>query len=461
MKKISVLLLSAIVVFSACRKKTDRVFDESYDERINSSLSKYQSVLTSAPYGWKAVITTNHGNGAAYSFYMKFNDGNGVTMVSDFDSASTATPKTSSYRLRQQQQPTLVFDTYSYVHVLADPNEAAVILSDVNLSHGGGFGTGLLSDFEFILTPAGTEGDTLKLTGKANGATLTMTKATEEESNVFLTGQWVLSDTYLKSRLLTYFKRMNFNGVDYDISNDSYNRTITFQYVKNDSNIRYTTGYYNATDGIGLSRPFVIDTVAGTKIDYLKIQSWDAGSKTLTVQIGSQTTTVTETILPVLVDKQAPGTWHHTAEVTGGRWINSDGFHANGVDDGYGLRSFTYNVGGEPYGFYNFYYQLAGNEDVIYPIFINSAFTDGGIYHVSFLRIPQTTANGYVLFKEAANGAPPTYNPFPTSSSNALGATRSAFYDLRGYYFVQINYNLYDMVKVRDGKVWLRWALEE
>ena len=48
-------------------------------------------------------------------------------MFSDFDSTSAVTLQESSYRLKAEQQPTLIFDTYSYVHVLADPNEAVVI----------------------------------------------------------------------------------------------------------------------------------------------------------------------------------------------------------------------------------------------------------------------------------------------------------------------------------------------
>src|SRR5437868_7377543 len=101
----------ATVFLAACKKNEDHVFNQTPDERINQALQNYQSQLSGAQYGWKAVLYPK--GGGAYFFYLKFNDANRVQMVSDFDSASAVNVKESSYRLKALQQPSLIFDTYS------------------------------------------------------------------------------------------------------------------------------------------------------------------------------------------------------------------------------------------------------------------------------------------------------------------------------------------------------------
>ena len=182
MKKVFLPLVIVAVVFSACKKNYDHVFDQSPDERINAAINSYTSTLTGAANGWKAFIKTDSGKGSTYSFYFKFSADNRVKMFSDFDSASAVTSQESSYRLKAQQQPTLIFDTYSYVHVLADPNESVVLtdnfvlFSDVN--HGP-IGKGLLSDFEFIIDNAKIKTDTIELTGKVHNTRLILVRATK------------------------------------------------------------------------------------------------------------------------------------------------------------------------------------------------------------------------------------------------------------------------------------------
>jgi hypothetical protein len=63
------------------------------------------------------------------------------------------------------QQPSLIFDTYSYLHLLADP--------DPNVN-GGRVGAGLSSDFEFYVDS--TVADTMKLVGRFNGSKAILTK---------------------------------------------------------------------------------------------------------------------------------------------------------------------------------------------------------------------------------------------------------------------------------------------
>ena len=128
MKKVLLLLFTTVFIISACRKSNDYVFKQSPDDRLNATLASYQSTLAGATNGWKAFITVRGDTGGTYSFYFKFTNENRVSMFSDFDSVSAVTSQESSYRLKAEQQPTLIFDTYSYVHVLADPNEATSVV---------------------------------------------------------------------------------------------------------------------------------------------------------------------------------------------------------------------------------------------------------------------------------------------------------------------------------------------
>ena len=158
MKRGLVFLLFTIIFLQSCQKDDDNIFDKSPDERLNEKLAEYQALLAGAQYGWKGLIVTDSAVAGPYqgyySFYFKFDNANRVKMYSDWDATSAVTPMESSYRLKAIQQPTLIFDTYSYIHVLSDPNP------NVN---GGEVGQGLQSDFEFAFESATT--DTVKLIG--------------------------------------------------------------------------------------------------------------------------------------------------------------------------------------------------------------------------------------------------------------------------------------------------------
>jgi len=137
-KNLSLYLLMLVVTFASCRKEDDDVFNESPDERINETIAKYNDALIDAPYGWRGFVYPSALPNTAFSFYFKFDSTNRVEMFSDFDSLSTVTVKESSFRLKALQQPCLLFDTYSYIHVLCDPDAS---------KNGGDYGKGLYSDF--------------------------------------------------------------------------------------------------------------------------------------------------------------------------------------------------------------------------------------------------------------------------------------------------------------------------
>src|SRR5687768_602295 len=115
MKRYSIYIFIALLAVS-CKRDNERVFDKSPDQRLNEALAAYEGQLSSAQNGWRAILRTDNGNGSIHTFFFKFNGANRVTMLSDFDSLSAVTLKESNYRLKALQQPSLIFDTYSYLH---------------------------------------------------------------------------------------------------------------------------------------------------------------------------------------------------------------------------------------------------------------------------------------------------------------------------------------------------------
>ena len=442
MKKGLLFFFTIVILLSACKKETDYAFDKSPDERINEALAAYQSKLSGAENGWKALITVDSGRGGTYSFYFKFNDQNRVIMVSDFDSASAATPKESSFRLKAQQQPTLIFDTYSYLHVLADPNENVVINSHVN---GGPIGQGLLSDFEFIFDNNQIKDDTIRMNGKVHGAKLVMVKATKTEADTYLGGQFSLFSDFL-NKILTYFKRLTLGNESYDIALNESARTVTFTWVDG-AGIpqRFTTGYFNTIGGLQLEHTF---TNGSQSISSFSNAVWDASTNTLSLSAGGQAGTIKPIVVPLYVDKQAPRSWWQYGVVNQNYWISLTGFHVNGVDDAFNIRSLTSGTS-------TFYYLIYWPEydpgnDLFAPVFLNAAGTALELKYAAAPATPTFTADGRAVFTLLGN-----YGTYPVTGPARL--TRNQLLIPEGYYFVRLSETEYDMVSAADGKAWVRW----
>jgi hypothetical protein len=178
MKKILVLLFVFATLLPSCKKETENLFGESVDERLSKTLTSFNDALVQAP-GWKLFVYPKGLENqdievGGLTYYVKFTDQNRVTMVSDFLFEMADEPKESGYRLKATQRPSLIFDTYSYIHAAADPDE------DVSFSptNQGGYGWG--TDFDFSFTEA-TPGDTIRLKGNFNGSDALLIRATQAE----------------------------------------------------------------------------------------------------------------------------------------------------------------------------------------------------------------------------------------------------------------------------------------
>ena len=177
MKKIFNILLLSIVLLTSCNNETIVSTDNSATNRVDAIVKGYIEELATAPHGWIAEIQTSKGY---YQFYMTFTNTNMVTMYTDnlmYQDQYFAKAQTSTYNFRSLQRPTLSFDTYSYIHILNDPNDAI---------SGGTGNMGLETDFEFEVNSYAD--DVFNLVGRINRVDARLRKATEYESKQVETG---------------------------------------------------------------------------------------------------------------------------------------------------------------------------------------------------------------------------------------------------------------------------------
>lgn len=435
------LLLLSI---SSCRKVDDEsIFGQSPDDRLNETLAKYQSTLSGAQFGWKAVVRTNAGGN--YTFYFSFNDSNRVKMMSSFDSTTATVLKESSFRLKALQQPSILFDTYSYLHLLADPNPA---------TNGGEAGNGLEADFEYYFDAANSTADVIELIGRYNETKTTLTKATSAERDAFINGE--LASGLAINKILNYYKRFVVGGTD---STDAFIAVRSSYIIRPDDNgnlLDTSRGvtYTLKLGGLEFSKPIVI----GTKtISELSNVHFDANSNTITATGDGQNVTISGVVTPISVDEAAPARWWNFALNADSYWVTGQGFHVNGVDDAHELR----NLPGY-FGFAIFWPQYGSNAGVTYdllaPVVANASGAAALMYGAAY-RPPTFTADGRVTFRfygtlGAANLPAGTATTIFTNFRTQMGIAQ-------GYYLVQIDDNpsapMYHMVSAADGKAWITW----
>jgi hypothetical protein len=424
------LLVLSVFIFSAC-KKYDTAFVETPDQRINAAMKKYQSALTGSPAGWNATIKTQ--NGGIYHYHFRFTDSNRVKMYSDFNQGTAATAGESSYRLKALQTPALLFDTYSYLHLLSDPDASV---------NGGDYGVGLASDFEYSLDSL--TADSILLTGRVYGTKLTLVKATQAEFDAWQNGRWANTLAFENiNKIQNYFRRLTVNGVNYEVRINSVSRMLAFTWIDASGNTKqFITSYYYSATGVVFVTPFNTGTQT---ITGLEIVSWDAGNSTLNVKVNGVAAIIAGATKPLKVDLSAPQRWWQAAASSGGYWISLDGFHVNGVDDAFGLKTIP------NYYFVVYWPNYDPGNDLFAPVFINAA---GNGLELLYGAAPtaQFTSDGRAIFTNLG-----FYGPYPTT-----GPVRQSLNQLllpQGYYFVQTSPVTYDMVSSTDAKAWITLQL--
>jgi hypothetical protein len=427
-----ICLLFIMTGMFACKKETDPVFDKSPDARINDTLSHYQQVLTGAPFGWKALVYPAGVPGSVYGFYFRFTDANRVQMFSDFDAPSTNNAKESSWRLKALQQPCLLFDTYSYLHVLCDPDA----------SHNGGqYGQGLGSDFEFAIN--GAQGDTVWLTGRFNRSKALLIKATQQEQNAYQQHQINRAIDSI-DQILTYFHRLTAGSSRYDISVDNFLHQITFTWIVDGKVKTVTTGYTYTPSGIALSPAFK-DSSNNTTISSFDQVKWENGA--INFNINGKPASITETATPVAIDASAPKRWYAYALNNRRYWATDNGFRVNGQKDAFHIATLP------AFAFLTYYPQIDGPGTTL-DLLGFAIYQDDGRPSIAYgpgYSEPTFTSDGRIIFNDDG-----LYGTLP-SNRTPIQKTRTQMADPMGYYLVQTRSLTYDMVSARDGKSWITW----
>ena len=432
MKKWIVYLVLLTVTFAAC-KKEDTVFDKSPDERINGALASYQQTLQSAASGWKATITA--GTGGIYNFHFRFADNNRVFMYSDFNVTTAGTEKESSYRLKALQQPVLIFDTYSYIHLLGDPD------GNVN---GGADGEGLLTDFEFAIDTV--YADSIILTGRYYQTHLRLERAEAADYTAWQNGVWESNVQFQNiSNILEYFKRFTLGGVTYDIIVDPITRTVSFIWFAGNAQRSFTTTYYFDRTGVVLTNPFVNGTTTIRTFTDIK---WNATTRQISMQVNSNNVIVAGANAPIRVDLNAPQRWYNTVAASDEYWGSYDGFHVNGVDDAYKVTQIP------GYAFMVFWPAFGSSGGTTYDLLGFVTQTNAGLtlgFGAGY-NAPTFTSDGKIVFTVLG-----VLGDVPTEAEDAFYNTASRMTDPSGYYLVQTGSSSYDMVAASNARAWIHW----
>jgi hypothetical protein len=438
MKKYIIYLI-ILTTAIACHKDK-AAFDKGVDERINEQLTNYQSVLTGAADGWTATLITKLGN--TYSFYFRFNQSNRVFMYCDFDTATASVLKESSYRLKSLQQPCLLFDTYSYVHMLADPDASV---------NGGYYGGGLLSDFEFSIDTLTT--DSIMLTGRLNGSTAILRKATAQARSAWENKQIRNNLVGLNNlgKILNYFKRLTYNSTEYEIQLNNVYKTAVITW-KDASGVMHTvtTPYFISAMGVQFSIPVIN---GNTTITNFTITGFNTVNNTLQVRVNNTDATIAGAIRPVNPDVQAARRWWQWGAAAQSYWYSWNGFHVDGVDDAFNVKSLKTDTSQYYYLSYWPGIQPATGSsfDALIPFYYIPAINDIDFNYGTAPK-PAFQSDGRVIFSLLGDL---TVGPFPTTGP--AFKTKEQFYNTSGYWFIQTGENSYDMVSAKDAKAWIKW----
>lgn len=431
------------VVLGSCSKKNDRAFDTTPEERINALVNQYQTQLAGGVNGWKALLTNPQGN--VYGFYFKFNDKNRVVSYSDFKS-DFAQAKESSYRLKALQQVSLLFDTYTYLHVLADPDPSVA---------GGTIGEGYSVDFEFYFDNA--TADTINLVGRKNNSRMQLVRATKAEEDALTAGgmkkAMALNDNY--GKILQYWKTFTLGSITYQLSLDTAGRTATIFYKYGASTRRSSTKYYYNGTGLVFVDPVV--TPVGITINGFTDITWNATTQSFSMKVGNTTVSMAGANQPAAIEGGIAQNFRVTAAQADSYWYNTGGIRVNGVNNAYRLDTLTFHDSTGTYiNYYNFYQPgtLSATTDAFAPIFLNQAQTGVYLKYGSHCNVAINNTDGRMVLTE---NKPLDGYTYPASGGADLW--RKWMYNAGGVYLVKITDDTYDMVSGSDATSWMRWYL--
>jgi Domain of unknown function (DUF4302) len=291
-KNIILILLFSIVAFSCKKSTVDKLFDESANTRAATLIEKYKTQLAAPQYGWKGTYYPNGATAGGYSFYLKFDIYGGLVMYSDVAGLKADQAFETTYQVKSLQKPTLIFDTYNYLHELVNPDYNG--------------GTGQFADLELSVSAA--TDDKFTLIGTRNRTEMVLTKLSSAEYESVKSGgikniiqntvDIISSDSYTIINFPT--------GEKADVFIDLNTKFVTLYYVSNNNIDTKEAAFYTTPTGITFKNPI---TIFGSSIQEL---IWDNTLKTYYYTSGSNRVNLVQSIKPAMPFYYALGTYFST-----------------------------------------------------------------------------------------------------------------------------------------------------
>lgn len=287
-KYIFLVMLGSVCALSSCEKDEGPIMEDP-DARLTAELKKNDEALKAAEYGWIATIYPGSAAGNAfggYSFYVQFLDNNRVRMMGDFNEESATSIMESSYHLKALQRPTLVFDTYNYIHLIHDPDRTI---------SGGDRGEGLLSDFEFSFVEI--DADRIELMGTFHYNAMVLEAASREEMEAITGGAWATirqaTSTLVQNSPFLYVEIESGQRVAVEFNLPGKQVSISWM-EGDDTAVTRSSNFVYTVDGIKLEAPL---KYKDHEVDGFR---WNTNHSTLSAVVGESVTPVKVTSNPLI-----------------------------------------------------------------------------------------------------------------------------------------------------------------
>jgi hypothetical protein len=260
--KYLMLLMSVLLLATACQREEDNIFSDTPEARMQKAIAEYKTLLTGSSDGWLMDYypEKNHSTGG-YGMYAKFNTDGTVGVACEIKTNLNAfTSASSEWDITGEQGPLLTFYTFNEVmHYFSDPKQ-----SDID---------GLGGDYEFTVMRAVQ--DTIVLKGKKNYNKLVMYRVKSGQDPIEVLKQSAaMTDLVAGANNFKILKNGAQVATTAQVSNV---RVLRFTSKDADNkDVTESITYTFTPTGIRLYEPVVVEGVA------LNAFSWDDETKTYT-----------------------------------------------------------------------------------------------------------------------------------------------------------------------------------
>lgn len=219
------------ITYTSCKNEVDDIFDEPSSVRIQEAIKNYNTILQSAPNGWRMEFYGGLEYGG-YNMMAKFNSDNTVTVASEVYGPQAT--QTSHYKLEQSAGVVLSFDEYNDIfHFFSDPS---------NLLGIGEKGKGMLGDLEFRMQTVSA--DSIVMTGKKHGSRIVMTPAPANWDNYLTEVVASEKDMAFSSYYLTVGDNIatvtaNYRQFTFSYSDNGVLKEVEVPYIVNPGSIHF------------------------------------------------------------------------------------------------------------------------------------------------------------------------------------------------------------------------------